>query len=378
MPDLSTLADRPRLPDMPEMHMPTVDEIAHSPGALLAGLGALGAGAVSSMSSMLPGRRAHDRWAGEDMWELGVQRGGIVAASDGVPLAVREAGPVDAPLTVVFVHGYCLTMDTWHFQRKAITARFGDSVRMVFYDQRGHGLSGATGADNATIEQLADDLYCVIESAVPSGPVVVVGHSMGGMTIMSFASRHRRTLAGRVVGIGLISTAASKLSEHGLGAILGRGTTSSVAGIAGRAPRVVHGSRRAMARVMTPFIYGGSFGNPARTPPTVARFVDRVIASTDVGTIAAFVDALSHHDETDALELMTDTRTTIVCGTRDLLTPLVHTEELAARLPEAELVVIPGAGHMSMLEAPSTVNAALSRLVADAQRLAAGNDPEDR
>ena len=74
---------------------------------------------------------------------------------------------------------------------------------------------------------------------------------------------------------------------------------------------------------------------------------------------------------------MRDTRTTIVCGTRDLLTPLVRTEELAEHLPEADLVVIPGAGHMSMLEAPSTVNAALTRLVADALRAAGVHEPGD-
>jgi len=352
--------------------VPGGDELAHSPGALLSGLGALGAGAVSSMSAMLPGRAAHDRWAGEDLRELGVQRGSIVAADDGVPLAVRETGPVDAPLTVVFAHGYCLTMDTWHFQRRAVEERFGDRVRMVFYDQRGHGLSGETAPERATIDQLARDLSSVVEATTPRGPVVLVGHSMGGMTVMAYAARHPEAVAERVLGVGLVSTAASKLSETGLGAVLDNAATVQVAGMAGRAPGFFHGGRRAMARLITPFVYGGSFGTPARTSPTVARFVDTLISSTDVETIAAFVDTLTRHDETAAMPVLRGVRTTIVCGTRDLLTPLVRSEELAAELPDAEFTVVPGAGHMAMLEAPSTVNAAILRLVGDALAAAEG------
>ena len=65
---------------------------------------------------------------------------------DGVDLAVREVGPEDAPLTVVFSHGFCLRMGAFYFQRARLTEQWGAQVRMVFYDQRGHGQSGGGSA----------------------------------------------------------------------------------------------------------------------------------------------------------------------------------------------------------------------------------------
>ncbi|HYY10953.1 MAG TPA: NAD+ synthase, partial [Kineosporiaceae bacterium] len=68
------------------------------------------------------------------------------------------------PLTVVFVHGYALSMSSWTFQRQALGAQLATAnghrpqARLVFYDQRGHGSSERGPADHATIEQLARDL----------------------------------------------------------------------------------------------------------------------------------------------------------------------------------------------------------------------------
>jgi len=55
--------------------------------------------------------------------------------------------------------------------------------------------------------------------------------------------------------------------------------------------------------------------------------------------------------------------TLIACGTRDLLTPVKHSEEMAAVLPDSELVIVPGAGHLVQLEQPDVINDALLRLV---------------
>ena len=135
-----------------------------------------------------------------------------VVADDGVPLHV-EIDEVDRPaparrrrlaprphteLTVVFVHGYALNMDSWHFQRAA----YRGLVRTVFYDQRSHGRSGRSTDGNATIEQLGSDLLSVIDEAVPEGPVVLVGHSMGGMTIVALAEEHPELFGDRIVGVG--------------------------------------------------------------------------------------------------------------------------------------------------------------------------------
>ena len=119
--------------------------------------------------------------------------------------AVREAGPTDAPMTVVFAHGYTLSMDSWHFQRRHLQDRFGSEVRLVFYDQRGHGLSGKSSRDNSTIAQLASDLNSVISATAPTGPIVAIGHSMGGMTVLGYAVRHEDAVRERVLGVGLVA-----------------------------------------------------------------------------------------------------------------------------------------------------------------------------
>ena len=112
--------------------------------------------------------------------------------------------------TIVFVHGYALNLDCWHFQR----AYFRGKHRLVFYDQRSHGRSGRSDKAHATIDQLGDDLRQVIDELVPEGPVVLVGHSMGGMSIMAFAERHRDLFDERVTGVALMSTSAGGLKPH--------------------------------------------------------------------------------------------------------------------------------------------------------------------
>jgi len=137
-----------------------------------------------------------------------------VVTDDGVDLHVevdelgvkgrRRTAP---PLTVAFVHGYSLNLDSWHFQRAAFRGRF----RCVFYDHRSHGRSGRSSSGNATIEQLARDLLTVLDTVVPQGPVVLIGHSMGGMTIAALAEEHPELFGDRIVGVGLISTTAGGL-----------------------------------------------------------------------------------------------------------------------------------------------------------------------
>lgn len=360
-----------------------VAEQIRTPGGLAAGLSALSAATIGSVGTLLPGRRASDPWAGEDMEELGVDRGSMVAATDGVPLAVREAGPTDAPMTVVFAHGYTLSMDSWHFQRRHLQDRFGSEIRMVFYDQRGHGLSGKSTRKNSTIAQLAADLNTVINATAPTGPVVTIGHSMGGMSVMSFAARYPEIVGDRIVGVGLVSTAMAELSEAGLGAVLDSKAVARVAGLASRTPGVFTSGRKALGAVISPFIYGASFGDPARISPTVARFVDQLIASTDVLTIANFFETLTQHDESASMSILRDVRTTVLCGDRDLLTPLDRSVDIVEELPDAEFVVVPGTGHMVMMEEPAHVSEVLGDLVADAiiewrerarERATAGDD----
>jgi pimeloyl-ACP methyl ester carboxylesterase len=135
-----------------------------------------------------------------------------VAVSDGVSLYAEVDGQDDAPVTVVFCHGYTLNLDSWHYQRRDLR----DSYRLVLWDQRSHGRSPRTMDGDCTIDRLGDDLAEVIEALVP-GPCVLVGHSMGGMTIMALADRHPELFGDKIKGVALISTSAGKLAEVSLG-----------------------------------------------------------------------------------------------------------------------------------------------------------------
>ncbi len=117
-------------------------------------------------------------------------------------------GPRKTP-TVVFIHGWVETLDVWHYQRLALR----DKVRMVFLDQRSHGLSGRSHVDNSSIDQLADDLNTVITRPGARGPIILVGHSLGGMAIMELAAAKPELFGKRVKGVVLVATSSGKLAR---------------------------------------------------------------------------------------------------------------------------------------------------------------------
>ncbi|WP_049795831.1 alpha/beta hydrolase [Frankia sp. EAN1pec] len=147
-------------------------------------------------------------------------------ASDGVSLHVDEIGPSDATLTLVFVHGFCMTADAWSSQRRNLA----DLGRTVCYDQRAHGRSGPSDAEHCTLAQLADDLLRVLDDRVPTGPIALIGHSMGGMTILGLAETHPELFGDRIVAVALLSTSAGGLARS----VLGLGLPAMVATAARR------------------------------------------------------------------------------------------------------------------------------------------------
>ncbi|HET9875841.1 MAG TPA: alpha/beta hydrolase, partial [Mycobacterium sp.] len=179
-----------------------------------AGLAAVGSVAGATVAhSMTRRTTAEDPYADEDFEILDSDRSSVVTTDDGVQLAVRDVGPLDAPLTVVFAHGFCLRMGSFHFQRARLTQEWGRQVRMVFYDQRGHGASEIAPPDTYTVPRLGQDLEAVLAAAAPRGPVVLVGHSMGGMTIMALAELYPEMFVDQIRGVVFISTSAGKLDE---------------------------------------------------------------------------------------------------------------------------------------------------------------------
>ena len=329
----------------------------------VAGLSAVSTAAGVSAAKALRNRKAiRDAYEGEDFALLEADRGCVVTTTDGIPLVIREVGPITAPLTVVFAHGFCMRMGAFHFQRAALGERWGEQVRMVFYDQRGHGQSGAAPFDTYTVEQLGRDLETVLQVMVPRGPVVLVGHSMGGMTVLSHARQFPQHYGRRIVGAAIISSAAEGVARSPLGEILRNPALEAVRFAARYAPNLVHRTRGATRSALRPILKSASFGDHHISPSVVA-FAEEMIHDTDIDTLVAFLHALEVHDESASLPVLAGIPTVIACGDRDLLTPLKNSEEMAAALPDSLLVIVPGAAHMVQMERPEVINDALVRLV---------------
>lgn len=329
----------------------------------VAGLTAVGTVAgVSAARSLGKRPLAGDPHAAEDFAMLDADRGTVVTTADGVPLVVREVGRDDAPLTVVFAHGLCLCMGAFHFQRVRLEQEWGDQVRMVFYDQRGHGQSGEAATDTYTVPQLGQDLETVLQTVAPRGHIVLVGHSMGGMTVLSHARQHPEHYGSRVVGAALISSAAEGLPRLPLGEILQNPGLEAVRFAARYAPKLVHRARGSARSALRPILRAASYGDEQISPAVVA-FSEKMIHDTSMTTMVEFLHALEVHDESAALPVLAKIPSMIACGDRDLLTPLVHSQEMAAALPLGELVIVGGAGHLVQLERPEVINDALVRLV---------------
>ncbi|NJQ03259.1 alpha/beta fold hydrolase [Streptomyces zingiberis] len=275
-----------------------------------------------------------------------------------------------APLTVVFCHGYCLNQDSWHFQREALHG----AVRTVFWDQRSHGRSrrGVAQAEGVplTIDQLGRDLRAVLDAAAPEGPVVLVGHSMGGMTVMALAAHDPEYVRERVAGVALVGTSAGGLAEIDFGL--------PVAGV-NAVRRILPGVFRALVsrvdlvergRRVTADLFAGiverySFGS-RNVDPAITRFAERMIESTPIDVVAEFYPAFQEHDKAEALAAFAELPVLVIVGDRDLVTPGSHSDAIVAALPGAELVIVPDAGHLVMLEHPETVNARLAELISRA------------
>jgi pimeloyl-ACP methyl ester carboxylesterase len=297
----------------------------------------------------------------------------IDAASNGdrpkaVGSLLRGRG-TGAPLTVIFSHGYCLNQDAWHFQRAVLRG----NVRAVYWDQRSHGRSergrGQRDGTPVTIDQLGHDLKAVIDAAAPEGPLVLVGHSMGGMTIMALAAHFPELVAERVAGVFFAGTSTGKLAAVSLGlpAVGARAFRVLAPGLLrtlGNQVNLVERGRRATADLFAGIIKRYSFGSDV--DPGVARLAERMIESTPIDVVAEFYPAFLEHEKTESLAVLDGRPALVMAGDKDLLTPSEHSIAIAELLPACELVVVPDAGHLVMLEYPELVNSHLAGLLARA------------
>jgi pimeloyl-ACP methyl ester carboxylesterase len=330
-------------------------------------------------------RRLRDRpdeFADEPFGLLPADEELTVSTVDGVDLHVETVGPPRAALTVVFAHGYCLDMGTWHFQRRGLADFADPQLRMVFYDQRGHGRSGRGEPGRYTIEQLGRDLDAVITAAAPTGPLVLVGHSMGGMSVMALAEQRPDLFADRVVGAGLISTSGGDLDAVSFGVPNAIGQVRKPL-----TPLLASAMRHRAAWLERARAAGGdltwlltrryAFGS-SDVSPTLVDYVEQMNGTTPIETVAGFLRTLSDHHRYDALRVLDGVETLVLYGSADLMTPPEHSRRLAELLPGCELAEIEGGGHLAVMQYGAAVNDHLRGFLSRAARAAAVAPPTAR
>ena len=253
--------------------------------------------------------------------------------TDGVRIHYEVLGRRSSPV-VLMIQGLGADKHGWDMQRYLLSLRY----RVVAFDNRGAGRSDKPFSA-FSLEQMADDALAVLD-ACQVDRAHVVGASMGGALTMLLALRHPE----RVQSITLVCTAgrnhqwrrelleswAAAATEQGMGAM------------SGLAARWVIGPR-SFRRLMPVFGWLGPLGlnRPAHA------FVAQVRA------------ILAHDDGTTELLHQLTMPAMVVVGNQDILTPRGDSEELAEKLPNAELVVISGAAHGLMIEHATTFNQVL-------------------
>ncbi|MER0242823.1 alpha/beta hydrolase [Streptomyces sp. HSW2009] len=282
-----------------------------------------------------------------------------VTSADGARIHTEQYGPDDAP-AVVLAHGWTCSIGFW----APVIAALAGEFRLIAYDQRGHGRSAPPGYGRYTVETLADDLAAVLDQTLATGPTgdkeraLVVGHSMGGMTIM--AAARRTELRERAAAVLMCSTGAGQLLDETLVVPTPRGwlrrrVHTFVLGSAAPLGRVTPLARRTMKYV--------TMGRGATSE--MADFCARIVHACPRLVRAKWGHMMGDMDLRGNVAALTPP-TAVIGGTADRLTPRVHARRIVSALPHSlGLTELPGIGHMTPIEVPETVAGAIRGLVAD-------------
>ena len=280
-------------------------------------------------------------------------------------------------LTLVLVHGYALSMDCWHFQRKF----FRNKIRIVLYDQRSHGRSTRSAGELCRVPQLAKDLLQVLDEVVGDGPVVLAGHSMGGMTIMHLAAEHPELFGTRVHGVALFATAAGEMADYSpIRGLPGRAFGTIVEptmAVLNRIPEVVERGRTAGSDLSFVVTKRGSYGSDV--PPSYVEFMNEMLGQTPMSVISDFYPGFAELDEYDAFAVLATVESAVIGGEDDVITPIKHTDKIIELLPGADVRRLTDCGHMGMIEHHEVFNDVLADLITRVRRnLAPGSAPVPR
>src|SRR4029450_6497739 len=216
---------------------------------------------------------------------------------------------------------------------------------------------------------LGHDLEAVLDEFAPSGPVVLVGHSMGGMSIISLAALCKHDFGNRVRGVVLASAAAADVIKEvlgGLGARVGRFLIPAprrlLNGSSKMAPRLRDRALNRTPDLAFLAVRITNFGSGA--PPSAVDHIARIAGQAPVEVWTDLVRSRAEMALSHALEHIT-VPTLVLVGDVDRLTPPSSALAMKDRLPDARMIVLEQAGHCAMLERPDQFNEAMEGFLSE-------------
>lgn len=309
----------------------------------------------------------------------------VLDGPDGVRLAVTRhipAGGADGARresarrpTLVLVHGWLCDQRVWALQVNELAQHH----TVVTFDLPGHGSSTPPLSGRYDLDLLGDALNTVVAEASGSGPVVLAGHSLGGMTVLNAVGRHPALVADRLAGLVMLSTSSraqidDSPAAFGREASIGLSTLGRLehtlaalmpalrrAGLAERAAQL----RPATTDLFRVLVRAVGLGWPH--PPRAAATAERMLADADPDVALGLAEAVAGLDEDPAVRAIAAAHVPldVMVGTMDRLTPPNHAHHLS-QLGAGRLVELDGAGHLLPIERPRAVNETLRRRLDDA------------
>jgi len=255
------------------------------------------------------------------------------------------------------VHGWTFSSRSYHYQRM-----LAERYRLVFMDHRGHGESDPGPRDHRTVDQIGRDLAAVLDATCKDRDVILVGHSMGGMTIMSLAAHDPDLFGSKVKAVALLNTSAGEVSDNTFGlprplvAAFSKPWEGAMALMVSD-PAKAEQQKRAGTRMSLLMSRWLNFGK--KPDKRLVAFTEAMSAQTRAEVVGDFYLSLEQHDKVEALKALSHVPTLVIAGEKDRLLPPKHSRRIAAEVPHARLLELRGAGHCPMLEQPEAVNAAL-------------------